>query len=156
MIGTAISNKRTSIERPYKEIAMPSDLPTPEAALRAVSAPEHNPLGTAGLEFVEFASRDPQALGDTFTRLGFKAIARHISKDVTLYRQGEMNFLINAEPDSFAARYAEEYGAGICAIGIRVADAQRAFDPTRSALSTALSNWARGRSKARESALASC
>ncbi len=107
---------------------MPSDLPTPDAALRAVSAPEHNPLGTAGLEFVEFASRDPQALGETFTKLGFKAIARHISKDVTLFRQGEMNFLINAEPDSFAARYAEEYGAGICAIGIRVADAQRAFD----------------------------
>lgn len=87
---------------------MPSDLPTPDAALRAVSAPEHNPLGTAGLEFVEFASREPKALGETFTKLGFKAIARHISKDVTLYRQGEMHFLINAEPDSFAERYAEE------------------------------------------------
>jgi 4-hydroxyphenylpyruvate dioxygenase len=118
----------TLYEKPYKEIAMPSDLPTPDAALRAVSAPEHNPLGTAGLEFVEFASREPKALGETFTKLGFKAIARHISKDVTLYRQGEMHFLINAEPDSFAERYAEEYGAGICAIGIRVANAQRAFD----------------------------
>src|SRR5579862_6861162 len=107
---------------------MPSDWPNSDAALPAVSAPEHNPLGTAGLEFVEFAARDPQALGETFTRLGFKAIARHISKDVTLYRQGGMNFLINAEPDSFASRYAEEYGVGICAIGIRVADAQRAFE----------------------------
>src|ERR1700733_15721804 len=107
---------------------MPSDLPTPDAALRAVSTPEHNPLGTAGLEFVEFAARDPQALGDTFAKLGFKAVARHISKDVTLYRQGEMQFLLNPEPDSFAARYAEEYGAGICAIGIRVADALLAFD----------------------------
>jgi 4-hydroxyphenylpyruvate dioxygenase len=111
-----------------KEIAMPSDLPTPSAAMQAVSDPEHNPLGTAGLEFVEFAARDPQGLGQTFEQLGFKPIARHISKDVTLYRQGEMNFLLNAEPDSFAARYAEEYGVGICAVGIRVADAPRAFD----------------------------
>ncbi|MGF6643187.1 4-hydroxyphenylpyruvate dioxygenase [Paraburkholderia sp. GAS33] len=107
---------------------MPSDLPTPGDAMQAVSDPEHNPLGTAGLEFVEFAARDPQGLGQTFEQLGFKPIARHVSKDVTLYRQGEMNFLLNAEPDSFAARYAEEYGAGICAVGIRVADAQRAFD----------------------------
>lgn len=107
---------------------MSSDLPTPDAALRAVSDAEHNPLGTAGLEFVEYAARDPQGLGQTFEQLGFKAIARHISKDVTLYRQGGMNFLLNAEPDSFAARYAEEYGVGICAVGIRVADAQRAFD----------------------------
>jgi 4-hydroxyphenylpyruvate dioxygenase len=111
-----------------KESAMPSDLPTPGDAMQAVSDPEHNPLGTAGLEFVEFAARDPQALGQTFEQLGFKPIARHVSKDVTLYRQGEMNFLLNAEPDSFAARYAEEYGAGICAVGIRVADAQLAFD----------------------------
>jgi 4-hydroxyphenylpyruvate dioxygenase len=111
-----------------KESAMPSDLPTPGDAMQAVSDPEHNPLGTAGLEFVEFAARDPQALGQTFEQLGFKPIARHVSKDVTLYRQGEMNFLLNAEPDSFAARYAEEYGAGVCAVGIRVADAQLAFD----------------------------
>ncbi|MGF6603196.1 4-hydroxyphenylpyruvate dioxygenase [Paraburkholderia sp. GAS448] len=107
---------------------MPSDLPDPTAALTAIADPEHNPLGTAGIEFVEFAARDPRSLGQTLTQLGFKAIARHVSKDVTLYRQGEMNFLINAEPDSFAARYAEEYGTGVCAIGIRVADAQRAFD----------------------------
>jgi 4-hydroxyphenylpyruvate dioxygenase len=107
---------------------MPSDLPSPTAAQSAIADVEHNPLGTAGLEFVEFAARDPQALGRTFTQLGFKAIARHVSKDVTLYRQGEMNFLLNAEPDSFASRYAEEYGTGVCAIGIRVANAQRAFD----------------------------
>ncbi|WP_042301325.1 4-hydroxyphenylpyruvate dioxygenase family protein [Paraburkholderia kururiensis] len=107
---------------------MPSDLPDPAAAQHAAADREHNPLGTAGLEFVEFAARNPQALDQTFTRLGFKPIARHISKNVTLYRQGEMNFLINAEPDSFAARYAEEYGTGICAIGIRVNDAQRAYE----------------------------
>jgi 4-hydroxyphenylpyruvate dioxygenase len=110
------------------EMHMPSDLPTPTDALKAVADPEHNPLGTAGIEFVEFAARHPQTLADTFVKLGFKPIARHISKDVTLFRQADMNFLLNAEPDSFAERYAEEYGVGICAIGIRVADAQRAYE----------------------------
>jgi 4-hydroxyphenylpyruvate dioxygenase len=107
---------------------MPSDLPSRSDALKAAADPLHNPLGTAGLEFVEFAARDPQALARMFGQLGFKPIARHVSKDVTLYRQGEMNFLLNAEPDSFAARYAQEYGAGICALGLRVADAQAAYD----------------------------
>ena len=94
----------------------------------AVGDPSVNPLGMAGLEFVEFAAPVPAALAQRFGQLGFKAIARHVSKDVTLYRQGQMNFLINAEPDSFAARYAEEYGMGVCAIGIRVNNARRAFE----------------------------
>jgi 4-hydroxyphenylpyruvate dioxygenase len=92
------------------------------------STPPENPMGTAGLEFVEFAAPDPIALGRTFERLGFQPIARHASKDVTLYRQGEINFLINAEPDSFAARYASGHGLSICAIGVRVLDAQCAFE----------------------------
>jgi 4-hydroxyphenylpyruvate dioxygenase len=87
-----------------------------------------NPLGMAGLEFVEFAAPNPADLGCRLEQLGFKAIARHVSKAVTLYRQGQMNFLVNAEPDSFAARYAQEYGMGICAIGVRVANAKRAFE----------------------------
>ena len=86
------------------------------------------PFKTAGLEFVEFATQAPAALGEVFASLGFKAIARHVSKNVTLYRQGDMNFLVNAEADSFAHRWAEEYGVGICAIGIRVNDAQHAYD----------------------------
>lgn len=87
-----------------------------------------NPLGMAGLEFVEFAAPAPEAVAKRFEQLGFKAIARHVSKDVTLFRQGQMNFLINAERDSFAGRYAEEYGMGVCAIGIRVDNARRAFE----------------------------
>lgn len=93
----------------------------------APTADSANPLGLAGLEFVEFAARAPAELGDRFEQLGFKAIARHVSKAVTLYRQGDMNFLVNAEPDSFAARYAQEYGMGICALGMRVEHASRAF-----------------------------
>ncbi|MDF6651908.1 4-hydroxyphenylpyruvate dioxygenase, partial [Escherichia coli] len=64
------------------------------------------PFKTAGLEFIEFATQTPAALGQVFALLGFKAIARHVSKDVTLYRQGDMNFLVNAEADSFAHRWA--------------------------------------------------
>lgn len=95
---------------------------------RSAAPDQANPLGMAGLEFVEFAAPEPAALEAQLARLGFKAIARHVSKNVTLYRQGQMNFLVNAEPDSFAARYAEEYGMGICAIGVRVDNARRAFE----------------------------
>ncbi|NIE64650.1 VOC family protein [Burkholderia sp. Ax-1719] len=94
----------------------------------SAAAEQANPLGMAGLEFVEFAAPEPAALAAQLAQLGFKAIARHISKDVTLWRQGQMNFLVNAEPDSFAARYAEEYGMGVCAIGVRVESARRAFE----------------------------
>ena len=61
-----------------------------------VADPVANPLGMAGLEFVEFAAPVPEALAQRFEQLGFKAIARHVSKNVTLYRQGQMHFLINA------------------------------------------------------------
>jgi 4-hydroxyphenylpyruvate dioxygenase len=87
-----------------------------------------NPLGIAGLEFVEFSSPESARLRALFETLGFTPVARHVSKDVTLFRQGDMNFLVNAEPDSFASRFAEFHGVGICAIGIRVFDAQVAHD----------------------------
>jgi 4-hydroxyphenylpyruvate dioxygenase len=107
---------------------MITDFPDSSAKPLVGDSAPSNPLGIAGLEFVEFAAPAPDALARRFEQLGFTARARHVSKAVTLYRQGTMNFLINAEPDSFAARYAEEYGAGICAIGVRVNDAQRAFE----------------------------
>lgn len=107
---------------------MPSSASPASSDPAFAGPPGDNPLGMAGLEFVEFASREPDALARRFEQLGFKAIARHVSKAVTLYRQGPMNFLVNAQPDSFAARYADEYGTGVCAIGIRVDDAQRAFE----------------------------
>lgn len=87
-----------------------------------------NPLGIAGLEFVEFSSPDPEGLATLFCTLGFVPIAQHVSKAVTLFRQGSMNFLLNAEPDSFASRFAESHGVGIAAIGIRVLDAQIAHE----------------------------
>jgi len=59
--------------------------------------------------------------------MGFTAIARHRHKDVTLYRQGEINFIINAEADSFAQRFARKHGPSVCAIALRVEDAAYAY-----------------------------
>lgn len=89
--------------------------------------PWENPMGTAGFEFVEYTSPDPEKLAETFKRLGFKAIAKHRRKNVTLYRQGNINFLLNAEPDSFASRFANRHGPSICAIAFRVEDASFAY-----------------------------
>lgn len=86
-----------------------------------------NPMGTDGFEFIEYAAPDPEAMGALFTRMGFAALAKHRHKDVTLYRQGEINFLLNAEPDSFAQRFARLHGPSICAIAFRVQDAALAY-----------------------------
>ena len=87
-----------------------------------------NPMGTAGFEFIEYAAPDPKAMGELFERMGFKAIARHRHKNVILYRQGGINFIINAEPDSFAQRFARLHGPSICAIAFRVQDAKAAYE----------------------------
>ena len=89
--------------------------------------PWDNPMGTDGFEFIEYAAPDPKALGALFEQMGFTAIARHRHKDVTLYRQGEVNFIINAEKDSFAQRFARLHGPSICAIALRVQDAAFAY-----------------------------
>ncbi len=90
--------------------------------------PWDNPMGTDGFEFIEYAAPDPAAMGQLFERMGFKAIAKHRHKNVTLYRQGEINFIINAEPDSFAQRFARLHGPSICAIAFRVQDAKAAYE----------------------------
>ena len=87
-----------------------------------------NPMGTAGFEFIEYAAPDPKAMGELFERMGFKPVAKHRHKNVTLYRQGEINFIINAEPDSFAQRFARLHGPSICAIAFRVRDAKAAYE----------------------------
>ena len=77
-----------------------------------------NPLGIRGFEFVEYAAPDADLLHDLFGRLGFTAVAKHRDRAVTLYRQGEINFLVNEEPDSFAARFARLHGPCACGFGI--------------------------------------
>ena len=87
-----------------------------------------NPMGTDGFEFIEYAAPDPVAMGALFERMGFKPIAKHRHKNVTLYRQGGINFIINAEPDSFAQRFARLHGPSVCAIAFRVQDAKAAYE----------------------------
>lgn len=99
----------------------------PAAATHATAAWD-NPMGTDGFEFIEYAAPDPQAMGQAFERMGFKAVARHRHKNVLLYRQGEINFIINAEPDSFAQRFARLHGPSVCAIAFRVHDAKAAYE----------------------------
>ena len=104
---------------------------TTPAANAASSAPAQdlwdNPLGTDGFEFIEYAAPDPAALGRLFEQMGFSAVAKHRSKNVLLYRQGGVNFIVNAEPDSFAQSFARVHGPSICAIAFRVRDAARAY-----------------------------
>jgi len=99
----------------------------PESALKQAEAWD-NPMGTDGFEFIEYAAPDPQAMGELFVRMGFRPIARHRHKNVTLYRQGGINFIVNAEPDSFAQRFARLHGPSICAIAFRVQDAKAAYE----------------------------
>ena len=87
-----------------------------------------NPVGTDGFEFVEYTAPDTRELERLFTKMGFAAIAKHRSKDVVLYRQGQINFIINHEPDSFAQAFAKVHGPSICAFAIRVKNAAECFN----------------------------
>ncbi|HEX7965560.1 MAG TPA: 4-hydroxyphenylpyruvate dioxygenase [Gammaproteobacteria bacterium] len=80
-----------------------------------------NPMGVDGFEFVEFAAPDAKLLHGLFPRLGFTAVAKHKKKAITLYRQGECNFLVNEEPGSFAAQFAKQHGPSACGFAIRFA-----------------------------------
>ncbi|WP_439595915.1 4-hydroxyphenylpyruvate dioxygenase [Falsiroseomonas sp.] len=102
------------------------DVP-PDRSAYAGRISEANPMGTDGFEFVEFTGPDIPYLEELFGRLGFSAVARHRSKAVTLWRQGDINFLINAEPESFAQAFARVHGPSACAMAFRVADAAEAY-----------------------------
>jgi 4-hydroxyphenylpyruvate dioxygenase len=86
-----------------------------------------NPMGLMGFEFVEFASPTPDVLEPVFEMLGFRKVARHRSKDVALYRQGDINFIVNREPKSHAAYFAAEHGPSACALAFRVKDSHKAY-----------------------------
>ena len=86
-----------------------------------------NPMGTDGFEFVEYTAPDVTELYRLFERMGFRAVARHRSKDVTLFRQGQVNFIVNAEPGSHGARFAAAHGPSACAMAFRVKDAAKAL-----------------------------
>ena len=103
------------------------DIP-PDRTPLAGQVSEANPMGTDGFEFVEFTGPDVAALEALFGRLGFAPVARHRSKRVTLWRQGAVNFILNAEPDSFAQAFQQVHGPSACAMAFRVADARAAYE----------------------------
>jgi 4-hydroxyphenylpyruvate dioxygenase len=86
-----------------------------------------NPMGLMGFEFVEFASPTPNVLEPVFETMGFTKVARHRSKNVLLYRQGDINFIVNNEPHSIASYFAAEHGPSACGMAFRVKDAHKAY-----------------------------
>lgn len=86
-----------------------------------------NPMGLDGFEFVEFTSLEPEKLMAKFLALGFVKVAKHRNKQVWLFRQGEINFILNGEPNSHAEQFALAHGDSACAMGFRVNDAQFAL-----------------------------
>ena len=86
-----------------------------------------NPMGLDGFEFVEFASPTPGVLEPVFELLGFTLVAKHRTKQAVLYRQGGINFIINNEPNSYAAYFAEEHGPSACGMAFRVKDSRLAY-----------------------------
>jgi 4-hydroxyphenylpyruvate dioxygenase len=86
-----------------------------------------NPLGTDGFEFVEFTSPDPLVLGRLFEAMGFTAVARHRSKNVLRYKQGDVDFILNMEPRGQAAEFRGAHGPSINAMAFRVRDAAAAL-----------------------------
>jgi len=87
-----------------------------------------NPAGTDGFEFVEFAHPRPGELAKLFERMGYTPVARHRTRNITVYRQGDINYVLNAESGSFAARFVAEHGPCAPAMAWRVVDANHAFE----------------------------
>ncbi len=80
-----------------------------------------NPMGIDGFEFVEFAAPAAarEKLHDLFRRMGFTAVLKHKARDITVYRQGGVNFVVNDDPDSFAADFAAQHGPCACGFAVR-------------------------------------
>ena len=86
-----------------------------------------NPIGLDGFEFLEFTAPKKGMLEPIFEAMGFTLVARHKSKDVELWRQGDINLLSNYEKKCHAAYYAEEHGPSACGMAFRVKDSQHAY-----------------------------
>jgi 4-hydroxyphenylpyruvate dioxygenase len=100
--------------------------PFPHDAAPAEITPD-NPAGTDGFGFVEYAHPDPAQLHTLFTRMGFSPVARHRTKAITLYRQGDVTYLVNEAPGSHAVNFAAEHGPCAASMAFRVVDAGHAF-----------------------------
>ncbi|WP_417823076.1 4-hydroxyphenylpyruvate dioxygenase [Thalassospira lucentensis] len=101
--------------------------PFPHDAPRATIT-DKNPAGTDGFEFVEFAHEDAATLQTLFTRMGYVPVAKHKTKNITVWRQGDINYILNAEPGSHAMTFVQKHGPCAPSMAWRVVDAKHAFD----------------------------
>lgn len=88
---------------------------------------QHNPCGLEGFAFLEFSGPNKDQLHTEFTQMGFEVVAEHPNQDIALYKQGHIQFIINAAPNCQAASHALTHGPGACAMGFKVRDATAAF-----------------------------
>lgn len=95
---------------------------------KTVIISEDNPAGTDGFEFVEFAHEDPTVLEELFSKMGYAKVAQHKSKAISLWRQGDINYLINGEPGSFGQKFVAQHGPCAPSMAWRVVDAQHALN----------------------------
>jgi 4-hydroxyphenylpyruvate dioxygenase len=86
-----------------------------------------NPLGLDGIEYIEYATSEPQALGQALEMMGFRPIARHRSREVTLYHQGRMNIIVNAHVSALPRAVRPAKTPVISAIALRVRSAAAAY-----------------------------
>ncbi|WP_310618573.1 4-hydroxyphenylpyruvate dioxygenase [Flexibacterium corallicola] len=94
----------------------------------AAKIDENNPAGLDGFEFVEFAHPEPEKLDTLFRRMGYIPVRKHKTKNIVLYKQGDITYILNAEPDSFAMRFTEKHGPCAPSMAWRVVDAEHAFN----------------------------
>lgn len=87
-----------------------------------------NPCGLDGCEFIEFAGPDAKFLHETFQKLGFTLTGTHKTKDIFMYEQGGVKFIVNNEEESFAKDFKDEHGASACAMGLRTHNAKKAYE----------------------------
>jgi 4-hydroxyphenylpyruvate dioxygenase len=101
--------------------------PFPHDAPKAVISKD-NPAGTDGFEFVEFSHPEPEQLEELFARMGYVPVARHKTKNITVWRQGDINYILNAEPGSHATKFVDKHGPCAPSMAWRVVDAKHAYN----------------------------
>jgi len=94
----------------------------------AATISDHNPMGTDGFEFVEYAHPEPEQLHVLFRLMGFTVVARHKTKAITVYRQGDVNYLVNEQPGTHGHSFVAAHGPCAPSMAFRVVDARRAYE----------------------------
>ncbi|QLH69233.1 4-hydroxyphenylpyruvate dioxygenase [Rhodopseudomonas palustris] len=87
-----------------------------------------NPMGTDGFEFVEFAHPDPAQLHSLFKLMGFSLVAKHRTKAISVYRQGDVNYLVNEQPGTHGTDFVTAHGPCAPSMAFRVVDAKQAYE----------------------------